>query len=503
MPFKLKIIRKSGVKMIDAEKGDNLLEILRDNQIEIDSPCGGNGRCGKCRLKFNGKESLACRTFVEGDAEVELIGGDEKYINEHDMSAVSDSDIREGDIFAAAIDIGTTTISAELLCLRNMQSVARESCMNHQKAFGGDVISRIDAAVGGRAASLRAAVQKDIIDLLRKMLFNLSVKEGALKEIVISANTTMIHLLMGLDLSGMASSPFKAERLEFAPLKFAEVFGRVGSFDTKVIIIPGLSAFIGGDIISGIYALKIHEKDEKIGLIDLGTNAEMAVGNRKRIYLASAAAGPAFEGGNISMGMAGVEGAISDVRIDKKSGRVRIKTIADSLPRGICGTGIISAIAEMFRTGIILENGSLKDEYIKGGFTLAETDLRRIKISQEDIHNLMLAKAAAAAGFETIISEAGISFDEISSLYMAGSFAEYLKIEDAAEISLIPRQLKAKTLTVGNSSLKGALRYIRNPGKTDEDIKKILSICVVAELSEIERFEKSFIDNMCFFSYNE
>ncbi len=497
MAIKLKINAGEISRTAEAEKGEMLLEVLRRNLLEIDSPCGGNGRCGKCRVKIDGREALACRSIMERDAEVEIIASDSKYVNETDMLS-ENAEIRQEDEFAAAVDLGTTTITAELINLRNNKTCCRLSSMNHQKIFGSDVISRIDAALSGRRESLKDAVRKDIISLLEKASSDCGIDSLKVKKLAISANTTMMHLLMGWDTLELSAAPFKPYSTDYLEKEFDEVFGKSEDFRAKVILLPSLSAFVGADIVSGIYALGMQEKEEITAFIDLGTNAEMAVGNRNGIFLTSAAAGPAFEGGNISMGMAGVEGAVSAVRIAPDSKKVTVSVIGDTEAKGICGTGLISAAAEMLRTGIVGDNGELACDYAEKGFVLAENPVRRIRISQEDLHNLLLAKAAVAAGYETLVSEAGLDFQDISRLYLAGSFAECLDTEDAFRIGLIPKEMKGKTCTVGNSSLKGAVRFLSDTAGARDEFGKILSLSHIVELSETKAFERIFVDRMTY-----
>ncbi len=497
MSVRLKILSGEKNRIIECNEGDNLLELLRENSFDIDTPCGGNGRCGKCRVKINGREALACKSRVEEDAEIEIAFTAGNYINEDDRPEKL-NEIRPGDEFAAAVDLGTTTITAAIINLRNGSLCGRASCMNHQKAFGADVISRIDAALSGRAASLRDAVQKDIISLLEKAASETAIERSQIRKTVISANTTMVHLLMGWNTEGLAAAPFKPFRIGYSEMDFEEVFGASEAFNAEVIILPAASAFVGADIISGIYAVGMQEKEEISAFIDLGTNAEMAVGNRDGIFLTSTAAGPAFEGGNISMGMAGVEGAVSDVSINAADGKISVKVIGGGEAKGICGTGLISGTAEMLRSGIVEENGSLAADYAETGFVVSESSVRKIRISQEDLHNLLLAKAAVAAGLKTLLEKAGRSYSDISSLYMAGSFAEYLRTEDAVRIGLIPSELKEKTITTGNSSLKGAIKFLNDPDGAKKDIQKIISLCRIVELSETDSFEKNFIDSMTY-----
>ncbi|MBQ7446358.1 MAG: DUF4445 domain-containing protein, partial [Eubacterium sp.] len=242
--------------------------------------------------------------------------------------------------------------------------------------------------------------------------------------------------------------------------------------EDNFLILPGISTYVGADIVSGIIACGMDQGEEVCMLIDLGTNGEMAIGNKDRIISASTAAGPAFEGGNISCGVAGVPGAISSVDI-AEDGSVQIGTIGGKDPIGLCGTGVLEVVYEMLKAEYMDETGLLDDEYVDDGFPLSDD----VVFTDQDVREVQLAKSAIRAGAETLMEEYGVGYDDISALYLAGGFGQKINLQKAAGIGLLPEELLDRTKAVGNSSLAGAVMIAR-----DETLKE--RFAHVADYSE-------------------
>ena len=393
------------------------------------APCGANRGCEDCP---NGYCPL-------------------RLAKDKDIIVVSDFSYMPKTADGIAIDIGTTTLAA--VRYENGHAIVGESVINAQRSRGADVISRILAATSGAADELRASVRGQVSGLIEDL-------GGAGKRTVIAGNTVMISLYMGWDCSGLGRYPFK-------PYKTDPII------DGEVMIPGAVSGFIGGDITSGLY-LCGFDKNEAVNMyIDIGTNSEMAIGNRHGILCTSAAAGPAFEGGRISCGTGAIPGAIWSVSL-KDNG---IKTIGGNEPAGVCGTGLIELIYELLQAGYIDKTGLLCDEYSEG-FALTED----IVLYQTDIRELQTAKGAIRAGIELLIKEYGS--DVIESIYIAGGFGKWLDIDKACGIGLLPARYRDKYQAVGNGALGGAVKILENGMDGTEHIRSVAKDFPLAEKSD-------------------
>ena len=482
--IRLDCIADGKKKTILCREGERLLDLLKENGIHISAPCGGSGRCGGCRVIYNGVERRACSVYVSEEGLVEIPSDDFASANMSE-SGKADSAHRLG----IAIDLGTTTIAMELLDIDKKRHIAQISQTNHQRVFGADVISRIDTAMQGHAAELKSVVQKDLAGGISELCRIADILMSDIDEIVISANTTMMHLLRGFDMKGLASYPFTPVSLDHAQQSAEEIFGTGCGMDAIVKLLPGISAFIGADIVSGVYALGMMDTDEATAMIDFGTNGEMAVSYNGQLFLASTAAGPAFEGGNISCGMGSVRGAISAFSF--KDG---IKTVGDAEPIGICGSGLIDIISELRRENIIDENGVYSEKYESKGFVVSEGK-RRVKLTQADIHEFLLAKAAVSAGFDILTEKAGIREVDKLKLYLSGGFGTYMNVPNAAYIGLIDERLAKNAVPGGNSSLKGAVRFLTDRAGY-EKMNEIIKNARLIELADTKEFNKRYIEEM-------
>ena len=287
----------------------------------------------------------------------------------------------------------------------------------------------------------------------------------------------MTHIFAGFDVSGLAAAPYEPVTTDFV-----ETDG--------FLLMPGLGAFVGGDVLMGMIASGAFESDEVTAFIDVGTNGEMAVGSRDGILAGGTAAGPAFEGGSISCGSPAKPGAISGVEI---SGRlVDVKTVGDEKPGSICGSGIIEAVSEFLRNGIIDGHGNMAEEY-DGVFTLCPD----VTVTQDDVRQVQLAKSAIRAGFETLVETAGIRAADVKRLYIAGGFGKNLNVEKCCGIGLIPSELKDKCVLSGNTSLSGTVKYATGE-ITDEMIRDVKARTRTVNFAGLGSFRQKFIENMDF-----
>lgn len=380
---------------------------------------------------------------------------------------------------AVCIDLGTTTIEGALADRSSGNILAAERVLNSQRAYGSDVVSRIDACLSGKADELKNAVRNDVADLTDKMLKSAGIEDRLRDRIpsYIAGNTVMTHIFAGFDVSGLAAAPYEPVTTDFV-----ETDG--------FLLMPGLGAFVGGDVLMGMIASGAFESDEVTAFIDVGTNGEMAVGSRDGILAGGTAAGPAFEGGSISCGSPAKPGAISGVEI---SGRlVDVKTVGDEKPGSICGSGIIEAVSEFLRNGIIDGHGNMAEEY-DGVFTLCPD----VTITQDDVRQVQLAKSAIRAGLETLVETAGIRAADVKRLYVAGGFGKNLNVEKCCGIGLIPSELKDKCVLSGNTSLFGTIKYACGE-ITNEMIRDVKARTRTVNFAGLGSFRQKFIENMDF-----
>lgn len=383
---------------------------------------------------------------------------------------------------AVCIDIGTTTVAFELITDKG--TLKTYKTVNPQRRFGLDVLSRIEASNRGRGDELASLIRYTLVNGYNEVTRGF----GDTKKIIIAGNTTMVHLLMNRSCRGLGKYPFKSDCLGTLKTTFDKLCdSRVTPVNT--IVYGGISPFVGGDIVSGLYMCDFDKSDKVNMFIDLGTNGEMAIGNSNGILVTSTAAGPAFEGGRISCGVGSVDGAVCGV--DLKSGT--LKTIGGKPPVGLCGTGIIELLAELLDMGIVDNMGLLADDYFVSGYKLSED----IVFTQDDIRQVQMAKSAVKVGVETLAREYGVALQDIDTFYLAGGFAYGLSVEKACRIGLLPREVLGRTKIFGNSSLGGCAKYCSQVDG-DSRIEHIKSIAREFSLAETDGFEREYIKNMNF-----
>lgn len=383
---------------------------------------------------------------------------------------------------AVCIDIGTTTVAFELITDRG--TLKNYKTINPQRRFGLDVLSRIEASNRGRGDELAALIRYTLVNGYNEITND----SGDTKKIIIAGNTAMVHLLMNHSCKGLGEYPFKSDCLGTVKTTFDKLCDSKAA-PVETVVYGGISPFVGGDIVSGLYMCDFDKSDRINMFLDIGTNGEMAIGNAESIMVTSTAAGPAFEGGRISCGIGSVDGAVCGV--DLKTGT--LKTIGNKPPAGLCGTGIIELLAELLDMGIVDNTGLLSDDYFVSGYKLSDD----IVFTQEDIRQVQMAKSAVKAGMETLARMYGVTLDDIDTFYLAGGFAYGLSIEKACRIGLLPQEVLGKTKILGNSSLGGCVKYCSQPDG-DSRIEHIKSISSEFSLGETDGFEEEYIKNMNF-----
>lgn len=530
---------------IDSKTTDKttILEYCRSHGIAgIETPCGGKGTCGKCKVTVTKpyyKEVLACRTRIcdgmeiivgrkentgtKEDSMVVLTNGGNvsEKLNEHvnrnvvlKEETVNESEKVESNAGTlAACDIGTTTVVCYLIDKETGQIISTRSSANPQRSFGADVLSRIEAAGRIEASSEPGLkiMQTQIVSLLNGFISEMLTECGRTKvsRFSVAGNTVMCHLLMGISPEKLGKAPFMPDEYfgrEFNPLDIG-----IENCQT-MIIFPAVSGFVGGDITAGM--METVNRNELTLYLDIGTNGEMALGIGDRYVCCATAAGPAFEGSQIELGMPASKGAVDKVWLEGR--RIKYSVIGNDRPVGLCGSGLIDALAVLLKAGIIDENGTILSGQelpilfrsyvfeVEAEETAQSTESSLVVhiapgvyITQDDIRKLQLAKGAIAAGIEVLFKEYGCKPCDLDILTFAGGFGNYIDKASAAAIGLFPQELLDKAKEVGNAAGNGAV----SAALSQEAWKRALDISGnmrYIELASYPHFNEMYVEHMNF-----
>ena len=485
-------------------KGSCLGDFLRDRGFG-DMVCGGHGKCGKCRVFCAGRLSppdeaekrligdglskgvrLACRAFVEGDCTVrtEEAGG---------AVIKTDGDLPDFELapmfskFGAAVDVGTTTVALRLYDNRG-RLLSEQTALNPQRAYGVDVVSRMEACLKGEAKGLAAAIRGCIDGLAAEAAKKAGIGTGDIDAAVITGNTVMLSLLTETDTEPLTHAPFEAARL-FGELLTAEDLGLEAFPGDAAVYLPRcISAFLGADTVTALLASEAVRRGGISVMTDIGTNGETVLVKNDGILACSTAAGPAFEGAGISMGMGGSEGAVDKVSVDE-AGNIVAHVIGEAAPKGICGSGIVDAVRVLVDLELVDETGFMEDDP-------AEI-CGPVVITQKDVRAVQLAKSSICAGIRTLLDTAKIPSDKVGTLYVAGGFGSYLDVANAARIGLIPGELEQKVKVLGNAALAGASAMLLSRPLVDEAAELAAGIEVVG-LASNPVFAEEYMNGMYF-----
>ncbi|MDR2631059.1 MAG: ASKHA domain-containing protein [Spirochaetaceae bacterium] len=398
-------------------------------------------------------------------------------------------------IYAAAVDIGTTTLALALLDLRTGKIAGRFSAVNRQREFGGDVISRIERANTGDLPLLSLRVREQIARGISEVCQKASAEVRAIQKIAIVGNTTMLHLLLQLSCRTLGQTPFTPVTLDMVSLRSREIFE--GDLSCEIMILPGISTYVGADITAGLLFAGVQTKTDPVVFMDIGTNGEMALAYKGKILCTATAAGPAFEGGNIRWGTGSVPGAISAVRL--RDGIFACTTIGNQPPVGICGSAVVDIVYQGLKNDFILSSGAFNKSLLPAGeiFLAMTPDGRPIVFCQKDVRELQLAKSAIRSGLDALLNHAGLGYGDIKTLFLAGGFGFNLNLESSAGIGLIPEALRPKVILLGNSALGGAVKFLLNPDH-ENTLDKIVEQSEEFRLPTDRYFNDCFIDNINF-----
>ena len=487
----------------ELERGTPLQDVLFAHGVEF--PCGGRQRCKGCRVRVVRGEipitseqellltreelragwRLSCTGKADTDLTLELGQWEAAILADNTRFAFTP---REG--LGVAVDLGTTTLVAQLLDLSNAHVLAVRSALNLQASYGADVMSRVNYALKDDGHErLRILVRHQIGRLLGELLEAAGSTGKPVKIVTIVGNTVMHHLFCGIDISPLASYPFNPVRDGLETFRASELLWKIEG-DPPVHFLPCLGGFVGSDILAGILATRLDESSALLGLVDLGTNGEIVIGNRETLLCTSTAAGPAFEGARISMGMRAATGAISAVTVE--NGRMACHVLGVVEPRGICGSGLVDAVSAALDLGSIEPNGRLRDG-AKSTLLLAAP----VALTQTDIRELQLAKGAIAAGIRLLLKRWGARAKDLGSLYLAGAFGNYINLTSARRIGLLNFPLD-KIKPAGNTALLGAKLALFNSEGMGLDYPSLRQKIEHITLNSEPDFQDVYVEEMSF-----
>ncbi|MFP4426398.1 MAG: ASKHA domain-containing protein [Spirochaetaceae bacterium] len=537
----LELIQQDRTIELHSPKGATLLEALAgEPRVSISAPCGGRGRCGKCLVRVlepkGGPEpSAADRRFISSEklelgyrlactCAAELVSKVEAVGEYRDATVKGDLPdfgtpaeplprAAEAGRLAAAVDIGTTTVAVFLIESASGEPVDVLARMNRQSVYGADVLSRIAHSDAGGLSSLSRAIRAQIQEMLTELTER---NGGALTDVGVvsfAGNTTMLHFLAAEDPSGIGRAPFTPvfiESREYPPHQLSLPLSEAGA----AILLPSVSAYVGADIVSAAVAVDMDRDPRTTLLVDIGTNGELALRFGDRILACSTAAGPAFEGASISAGVGGIAGAIRTWRREGLS--FRFDTIAGAEPVGVCGSGLLDLLSTLLKDGVVEETGRMLDptelREVAEGEVATAYEKRLIEaengepavrmagpylFTQKDVREIQLAKAAIAAGIDTLLHHAGIEHDQLERIVLTGGFGHHLDIGSAVIIGLLPEIPVERFQTVSNAAGVGAIEVLRN-SPTLSRMQSFQGKVEYLELSGHALFQDRYIERMTF-----
>ena len=492
-------VRASGkVHTVLVNDNETLLAALRKAGFSVPAACGGRGKCGKCRVKINGVQRLACKVIPTDGDTVELPEAAGGAILTDTVDIAAPKAAQSG--IAAAVDLGTTTVAVRIYDLKNAAELRTLSAWNAQAAYGGDVISRIRYTMDEPDGlhELSVLIRRQTEDLILTALADCGRDKAELKSVFLAGNTVMQHIFAGYPVRSIATAPFKPETLFEAPTGDTLL-------GAELNFAPCVAGYVGGDITAGLLASKLCSAGGSSLFLDIGTNGEMALVSGGRVSCCAVASGPAFEGAGISCGMPALSGAVSHVRYDRG---FLYDVIGAVEPVGICGSGLIDLAATLLKLGCIDNGGRLLPpelapekvrRYIRpdgqgnGVFYLTEN----VYLTAADVRSLQLAKAAVAGGVEVLLDRHGIKASDLDRVCLAGGFGNYIDPKSAMALGMLPEISPERLHCLGNTSLAGASMAAVDP-ECRRELRSCAEKCEYIELSGLREFTEAFTDNMTF-----
>jgi uncharacterized 2Fe-2S/4Fe-4S cluster protein (DUF4445 family) len=554
-----KILFQPANQSVDVDAGTTILAASRLAGVLIEAPCNGAGHCGKCAVRIEPQDLdkltihaahhlsveqekagvvLACHAELHGDLTVQIpqrnehdlkiiTGGVSHTVEHHpfiskrydqangdtivlagDRGLTREPGKTEADTYGVVVDIGTTTLAVGLIDLITGVEIVAKSALNPQTVYGQDVLSRIKfAAETNGITTLRSAIISELNQLIAAAATEAGIRRDNIYEVIFSGNSCMLHLATGVDPAPLGRLPF-TPAIRGGNHLAAPACGLDVAAEGLVWLPPIISAYVGADITAGIVAGELHKLAGVTLFIDIGTNGEMVLAQDGNLAATATAAGPAFEGMNISCGMRAAAGAIEAVTIHL-SGEFEIKTIGGSTATGICGSGLMDLTAELVRTGVIAKSGRFTDsmtgtlpasladrlqkEAGKTSFRLTDT----LIFTQNDVRQVQLAKGAIRAGIDLLLQAKGITPAAIDRVYIAGSFGYHLQEESLLTLGLLPREVAGKVTFLGNTAKSGGEMLLLNQ-KLRADLIDLVDQVDIVELAANPAFDRAFMEAMKF-----
>ena len=423
----------------------------------------------------------------------------EEWFAVHTRDEILELKKEEPNIYMAAFDIGTTTVVGYLMDGKTGKVCAIESRMNPQAQYGADVIMRANYALEHGVQVLSDCIQTAIDELLHKLAMKINAEPEDIYQVSIVGNTCMHHLFLGISPGSLVHAPYNPAFSQRLTVKARE-YGLHIHPQAQLLILPDIAGYVGADTCGCLLALRQDQKDEISLMIDIGTNGEMVLGNKEKMVTCSTAAGPAFEGAKIECGMRGAAGAVDHVSFE--NGQWNYTTVDNKPAVGICGSGLIDMVAQMYHAGLIDEMGHLESgQENESVFVLVPPEKAGndtgVYLSQKDVREVQLAKAAIAAGIQLLMKELGITESDIEKVYIAGAFGNYMNPASACAIGLLPPELEKRVSPVGNAAGEGAKIALLNTDELEITDKLVKGIQFL-ELAASAEFQDTFVDELAF-----
>ena len=522
---------------LESAAGSSIFDYADALRVRVPTSCGRSGECHECIVEIKrgvsalspptpseeflrGSYRLACQAHVtDADADVEfavlrrqpriLTRSVKRPVKADPLVALRDGDVYSGDrrleayrgqVYGLAVDAGTTTVVMNLVDLESGEVLSTASFENPQRFGGSDIMHRISYDGGEHGGELRQVLLSSINFEIGEMSRQLQFHRRRIYDVVVVGNATMRDILFGVDVQSIGQKPYKSlielemdqgERAGTAMNTTAREFGLRVFPGANVYGGPLVGCHLGADVTADLLAIGMDEEEDVVMLVDVGTNTEVVVGNRHGMMAASCPAGPAFEGGEITYGMPGYEGAVESVEIGASG--VVCSTIGGVEPQGICGSGLVDLLAELRRTGMMNELGVFSD----GGGEFAFAPEQGMSVSRADVSALAQAKSANFSGQRIVLRRYGVSPGEISKLYLAGGFANYVDARNAASIGFIADAPPERVEKVGNAALEGATLMLVSRGMRDE-AERIVGRIEHVELETTPDFFEVFVEGCMF-----
>lgn len=477
-------LTSSGEAHIEIPCGKTVLDAAILAGVKPDAPCGGKGTCKKCKALVNGEEVLACQTLIEGDLTVRFPEMRDAHILTKALRVDAKSD--QADRYAIAFDIGTTTVVGYLLDGMTGKLLSQASSLNPQTAFGADVVTRIQYLMKVGTFELTDCIRKTISDLTLEACKNAGVDPNTITMASVVGNTAMHHLYLGIDPKPLMTPPYMPRVFGATVMPARPIL----PISEKGIlrVLPNIAGFVGADTVGCLVSTRMDTVKDLTLMIDIGTNGEMVLGDNTRRIACSTAAGPAFEGAKISCGMRGVKGAVDHVYLH--DGEIFWHVIGDCKPVGLCGSGLLDLISTLLDTGFIDGSGHMQEKT----FRLGDTD---VTLTQKDVREVQLAKAAIRAGIELMADKLGRSVKDIKSVLLAGAFGSFMDPVSACNIGMIPPVLVDRIRPIGNAAGEGAKLCALSEAEFEYS-KKLAREVEFLELASLPEFQDCYVDALNF-----